>query len=46
MNIKANTVAQADPITPYLGINKIFNEIFTAAPMALNTGIQFVISLI
>ena len=44
MNRKANTVAHADPITPYLGIKRIFRAIFTVAPIARNMGIQFVIS--
>ena len=46
MNIKENTVAHADPITPYLGIKRILRTIFTVAPIARNMGIQFVNSYI
>ena len=39
-------VAIADPITPYLGIKKIFNKIFEAAPTNLNQGINLVLFFI
>ena len=46
INKNPNTVAHADPITPYIGINTIFKVIVVTAPIALNTGIQFVILFI
>tara|TARA_B100001109_G_C18558611_1_gene333171 strand:+ start:238 stop:546 length:309 start_codon:yes stop_codon:yes gene_type:complete len=40
---KERTVAQAEPIIPYLGMSAKLREIFEMAPIALNIGTQLVI---